>query len=128
MIMHLESDTCPSGMGEANMILAAAECPRWHMYFIFPEDRKALLAGEHVVGVQRERARPCQAVFFKCPTCHVRFPKLSNLFLHVATPACSQTLGVGVFDELWDLLTAKAFRNANEIGRTPESRSPRLPL
>jgi hypothetical protein len=121
--MHLESDTCPSGMGDADLISAAAECPRWHMYFIFPKDRKTLLAGQNIVGIQRDRARPCQAVFFKCPTCQVRFPKLAKLFLHAATPNCSQTLGVGVFDELWDLLTAKALPNANEIGRTSASRS-----
>jgi hypothetical protein len=44
---------------------------------------------------------------FKCPTCDTQLPKLSSLFQHVETMACSQTLDEGAIGKLRRYLKSK---------------------
>jgi hypothetical protein len=80
-MIHLEYGTC----GDKNIIdlnKLAASCRTWDDY-IDPHYRRELLDnGDTVYNVNA----------FRCPTCHVKLPKLSSLFQHIESDACEQTL------------------------------------
>ncbi|KAF2118182.1 hypothetical protein BDV96DRAFT_569423 [Lophiotrema nucula] len=82
MIIHLEAGTCPSGIDVYDLNKSAARCFQWRKW-IDKSYRSDLLY--HVPIGQGEFP-------YKCPTCDAGLPKLSSLFMHVASPACAQTL------------------------------------
>jgi hypothetical protein len=44
---------------------------------------------------------------YECPTCGVCFPKLTSLFQHVESSACSQTLNDGAIGNLRRFLKSR---------------------
>ncbi|KAF2729121.1 hypothetical protein EJ04DRAFT_502886 [Polyplosphaeria fusca] len=80
MIIHLEWGTCVSGINALDLNKSAAICFQWRKWIdkIYRQDL-----------LQHTPFEP--GVYpFKCPTCEAPLPKLSSLFMHVASPACSQ--------------------------------------
>ncbi|KAF2031135.1 hypothetical protein EK21DRAFT_99895 [Setomelanomma holmii] len=99
MIIHLESGACKSQMVESDLSQSAALCFQWKKFSINPVDRQVAIDNESFFEYLREKHGPA-VCFYKCPSCDQRFPKLSSLFMHIESPACSQTLGDGAIGKL----------------------------
>lgn len=62
------------------------------------EDREAIKQGIDLLRIFREQGG--STLVFCCPTCGTNFSKLSSMFMHVESPACSQQLGEGAVGKL----------------------------
>ncbi|KAF3042932.1 hypothetical protein E8E12_007432 [Didymella heteroderae] len=91
MIIHLESGCC-SGVDRDSLNALAAQCNR-SREFILSEYEENLLDGD--LEYYHGKVNP-----FFCPTCDTEVPRLSSLFQHVESRACSQTLEDGVMGTL----------------------------
>ncbi|KAF2253242.1 hypothetical protein BU26DRAFT_477300 [Trematosphaeria pertusa] len=90
MIIHLEAGTCASGIDMLDLNKSAAMCYQSRKW-VFKEFRNGLR--EHIAPAPAE----CP---FKCPTCEAGLPKLSSLFMHVASPSCGQGINGGAMKKL----------------------------
>ncbi|KAH7123654.1 hypothetical protein B0J11DRAFT_462656 [Dendryphion nanum] len=90
MIIHLESGACSSGINVFDLNQSAAMGFGWKKWTV-RAFQNSLLNCEPV------KKGDCP---FKCPTCDVTFPKLSSLFMHVASPSCDQELDEGAIKKL----------------------------
>jgi hypothetical protein len=98
MIIHLESGACPSGIDAYDLAHTTAICFQGAKFFIYKEDREAIKQGIDLLRMFREQGG--STLIFCCPTCNSKFPKLSSMFMHVESPACSQELGEGAIEKL----------------------------
>ncbi|KAH7067544.1 hypothetical protein BKA63DRAFT_479464 [Paraphoma chrysanthemicola] len=98
-IIHWESGSCTSGVGEFGLGYHAARCFQWKKYFVRRIDRAHLLLRFDIFHDALEHYGS-DARFYKCPTCDRRFSKLSGLFMHVESESCSQTLDGGAIGKL----------------------------
>ncbi|KAF2681533.1 hypothetical protein K458DRAFT_81828 [Lentithecium fluviatile CBS 122367] len=92
MIIHLEYGSC-SSIGLTDLNKLAAKCNSWS-HFIDSYYRRDMLD-----GIDPECYRN-KAYLYKCPTCETQLPKLSSLFQHVESSACSQQLNEGAIGRL----------------------------
>lgn len=90
-MIHLESGSC-SDVDRDSLNTLAAQCKRSDE-FILSEYEDSLLAGD--VEYYHGKVNP-----YFCPTCDTEVPRLSSLFQHVESRACSQTLDDGVMGTL----------------------------
>ena len=103
MIIHLESGACPSQISESDLVLSAARIYDYADFFVYTDTRDQIENGD-TFYLQEVREEYGNVDFFNCPTCKGQFPQLSSLFMHVATPACSQTMRGGIIGELRQVL------------------------
>ncbi|KAF1957978.1 hypothetical protein CC80DRAFT_491291 [Byssothecium circinans] len=101
MIIHLESGTCNDDVTKEDLDATAAECYVWS-HFIDDSYR-----GDMLEGCDLERDYTDTTYAYKCPTCDVSLRKLSSLFQHVESSACSQTLDSGAIGQLRRFLTSR---------------------
>ena len=89
MIIHLESYKCESSVGIIHLNESAAKCYQWRK-FVVEDYRCSMLQREDLSELYHEKVYP-----FHCPTCATVFSKLSGLFQHVESNACSQMMDEG---------------------------------
>ncbi|KAF2453379.1 hypothetical protein BDY21DRAFT_293286, partial [Lineolata rhizophorae] len=77
MILHVESNTCSSGIRLVDLNRLAAQLYQWH-WFVDPLLRMDLLNG---CNMRHELP-------FKCSGCGCWFRKLSSLFNHISSRRC----------------------------------------
>ena len=94
MIIHLESGTCASEIDIIDLNESAAQCFQWKAY-LDEEFRDGLLNRRAVQSDYDDTVYP-----FRCPECDTVFTKLSGLFQHVHSKACSQGLHDGKIGKL----------------------------
>ena len=90
MIIHLEQNSCKSGIGMLDLNETAAKCYQWKRY---------VNSGMRDVLLDRTHLFPNGSPF-RCPTCDTCFLLLSALFQHVGTQACSQDMRSGAIQKL----------------------------
>jgi hypothetical protein len=100
MIIHLESCACPSGIDINDLAESAAMCFQWSKFIIHEGIREALLEGQRMWSLTDIFGNPDKVDCFMCPECYEQFTKMSGLFMHVESPACSQTLDDGAIGKL----------------------------
>jgi hypothetical protein len=93
---HLELGTCSSN-SVVSLNELAADCHKWQ-YFIDEEYHDKMHRREEL----GEFTWP-----YKCPTCDAILPKLSSLFQHIESNACSQTLDDPVIGQLRNYLASR---------------------
>jgi hypothetical protein len=98
MIIHLESGACPSQIQASDLAYTTAICFQGAKFFIYKQDQEDIKQGVDLLQVLREQGG--STLIFCCPTCNSQFPKLSSMFMHVESPACSQQLGEGAVGKL----------------------------
>ena len=101
VILHLESGACESGYDIIDINESAARCYLWR-HFIKPEYHHYMLECEDPQDYYDSKIFP-----FICPTCEAVFPKLSSLFMHVASASCSQRMDTGVIGKLKHWLSTR---------------------
>jgi len=94
MIIHLESGACESEIDRIDLNESAATCFQWKAY-LDEEYRNDLLNRCDLQSEYSETVYP-----FNCPECGTVFTKLSGLFQHVYSKACSQYLHGGKIRKL----------------------------
>lgn len=92
IIIHLERGSCHSGINEIDLNQSAAMCFQWK-YLVDMEWRDELLERKDLDKYNAPRP-------FVCPGCDSEFRYLSGLFMHVASPACNQSLESTVMEKL----------------------------
>lgn len=97
MILHLESGNC--SVDELDLGQSVAMCFQWKHFLIDAQDRESLRDGRDILTALRSVHGPGE-LFYKCPVCDQRFPKLSGLFMHVESPACGATFTNGSMAKL----------------------------
>ncbi|KAI9830309.1 MAG: hypothetical protein M1826_004920 [Phylliscum demangeonii] len=97
MIIHLEANTCSSGLNLIHLNHAAAECYQWR-HFVDAFYRDDMLAYRPLNLTYDEYNQ--QLLPYRCPTCASRFSLLSGLVQHVYGPACGQTMAGGAMGKL----------------------------
>lgn len=97
MILHPEALTCDSQTDDIDLNFSAARCYQW----------KAFVDAEHCVELlNREDPQDLRAKYddsfypFRCPTCKKAYSKLSGLFQHAYSDACSQEVHGGKLGKL----------------------------
>lgn len=91
MIIHLEFDSCESGISTVDLNETAAKCYQWKRY---------INSGMREELLDRARLPPRDVYPFRCPTCNTRFTLLSGPFQHVGSQACSQDMESGSIERL----------------------------
>jgi uncharacterized C2H2 Zn-finger protein len=94
MIIHLESGACDSEIDMIDLNESAAMCFQWKAYLV-EEYRDKLLSCRDLSYEYSETVYP-----FKCPECDTVFTRLSGLFQHAYSKACSQDLNKGKIGKL----------------------------
>ena len=94
MIIHLEAGTCDSSIGLIGLNKSAAKCYQWKS-FAKKEYRSHMLSGYDLCSLYSTKVFP-----FECPECCSVFTKLSGLFQHVYSDACSQQMDEGKIAKL----------------------------
>ncbi|PVI01428.1 hypothetical protein DM02DRAFT_671224 [Periconia macrospinosa] len=94
MIVHLESGRCSEDVDEIELNKTAAECPMWS-HFLDDRLRAHLRRRHDLHAIFLHRVYP-----YMCPTCDTPFSKLSALFQHIESPACTQSLDNGAIATL----------------------------
>ncbi|ORY00249.1 hypothetical protein BCR34DRAFT_606345 [Clohesyomyces aquaticus] len=90
MIIHLESGACASRIDAQDLNRSAAKCFQWKKW-----TNKAFRWRLLNYGTIEKGEYP-----YKCPCCESAMPKLSSLFMHVASQACEETLDEGTIGKL----------------------------
>lgn len=94
MIIHLEFSTCDSDITAIDLNESAAICYQWKAYL--DEDYRDELLNRCDLGL--EHSEPVYP--FRCPVCDAGFTKLSGLFQHAYSKACTQGLYAGKIGKL----------------------------
>ena len=94
MMLHLDGGYCPSNITGVDLNQGAAECYQW-AHYIDEDYREAMLDGLDLAKKYHDTVFP-----YTCPECSAVFAKISGLFQHIATPACSQTINSGAIKKL----------------------------
>ncbi|KAI9806384.1 MAG: hypothetical protein M1826_004664 [Phylliscum demangeonii] len=93
IILHLETDTCPSGLNLLHVNHAAAECYQWRQFVddFYRDDMLAYRPLKRTYDEDNQQVLP-----YRCPTCATGFRQLSGLVQHVFSRACGQTMDGGI--------------------------------
>lgn len=96
MIIHLESGTCSSGTNMKSLNKSAAYVYQWK-HLVDRAYRDHLIHDREIsfTTSDGDKVEP-----FVCPGCSKRFTKLSGLFQHVGSLACSEGWDEGAVERL----------------------------